>query len=245
MSSLLHGSNITSDGGEVPCALQASEASLYFLFDRHHPYGVFGIVVGERHREVRGEAQDIIPVIDEPSQQVLRLCVFGLTVAAKLGEAMDQVRKAERQGSEPPKGHKYTVLYRYDNLSAKKKGELDYFAMAYPRLREAYRLKELFAEFREFGNTEETMAFLAYWCDVVMKTDIAPFKKFVATVKAHWSGIVGYVKARINSGVVKDTNNKIQLAKRRARGYRDTNNFISMIYFIAGKLKFDYPHCPS
>jgi len=36
-------------------------------------------------------------------------------------------------------------------------------------------------------------------------------------------------------------NNKIQLAKRRARGYRNITNFINMIYFIAGKLKFNYP----
>ncbi|MCG8603907.1 transposase, partial [bacterium] len=34
---------------------------------------------------------------------------------------------------------------------------------------------------------------------------------------------------------------KIQLAKRRARGFRNLDNFISMIYFIAGKLQFDYP----
>lgn len=166
-------------------------------------------------------------------------------VVAKLGEAMDQVRKAERKGADTLKGHKYTVLYRYDNLSAKKKDELDYLTMAYPRLGEAYRLKELFGEFWEFKDTQEAMAFLAYWCDVVMDTDIAPFKKFVATLKAHWSGIVNYVKAKINSGVMEGINNKIQLAKRRARGYRDTNNFISMIYFIAGKLKFDYPHYPS
>ncbi|MDR0698194.1 MAG: transposase, partial [Tannerella sp.] len=36
-------------------------------------------------------------------------------------------------------------------------------------------------------------------------------------------------------------NAKIQLAKRRARGFRNTRNFINMIYFIAAKLKFDYP----
>ncbi|MDP3443949.1 MAG: hypothetical protein Q8T08_13920, partial [Ignavibacteria bacterium] len=37
---------------------------------------------------------------------------------------------------------------------------------------------------------------------------------------------------------------KIQLAKRRARGYRNINNFINMIYFLNRKLKFDYPHYP-
>ncbi|HHT30190.1 MAG TPA: transposase, partial [Petrimonas mucosa] len=34
---------------------------------------------------------------------------------------------------------------------------------------------------------------------------------------------------------------KIQLAKKRARGYRNSRNFINMIYFTCGKLKFDYP----
>ncbi|MCF6320028.1 MAG: transposase, partial [Proteobacteria bacterium] len=34
---------------------------------------------------------------------------------------------------------------------------------------------------------------------------------------------------------------KIQLAKRRARGYRNIENFKNMIYFLCGKLKFDYP----
>ncbi|MBD3374860.1 ISL3 family transposase, partial [candidate division KSB1 bacterium] len=37
-------------------------------------------------------------------------------------------------------------------------------------------------------------------------------------------------------------NSKIQLAKARARGYRNIENFINMIYFIAGDLEFDYPH---
>ncbi|NCD07374.1 MAG: ISL3 family transposase, partial [Spirochaetia bacterium] len=36
-------------------------------------------------------------------------------------------------------------------------------------------------------------------------------------------------------------NSKIQLAKRRARGYRDVHNYINMIYFLSEKLKFDYP----
>ncbi|MEQ8705654.1 MAG: transposase, partial [Phaeodactylibacter sp.] len=37
-------------------------------------------------------------------------------------------------------------------------------------------------------------------------------------------------------------NAKIQLAKRRARGYRNINNFITMIYLLAGKLNLKYPH---
>jgi transposase len=68
---------------------------------------------------------------------------------------------------------------------------------------------------------------------------IFPFNKFVGILKAHWSGIVNYIESQIANGVMEGINSKIQLAKRRARGYR--TNFINMIYFIAGKLKFNYP----
>jgi transposase len=45
----------------------------------------------------------------------------------------------------------------------------------------------------------------------------------------------------IPNGILEDINSKIQLDKRRARGYRSINNFINIIYFLWGKLKFDYP----
>lgn len=166
-------------------------------------------------------------------------------ITALLNKAMDELRKAERKEFDMLKGHKYTVLYRYENLTAKKQDELDYMLMAFPRLGEGYRLKELFSTFWELENTEDALAFLTYWCDVVLETDIQAFKQFVKTIKAHWSGIINYIKAKINTGVMEGINNKIQLAKRRARGYRNMENFINMIYFIAGKLKFNYPYYPS
>ena len=61
------------------------------------------------------------------------------------------------------------------------------------------------------------------------------------TTKAHWNSIVNYIESRINNGVLEGLDSKIQLAKNRARCYRKTKNFISMIFFICGKLKFDYP----
>jgi transposase len=72
-------------------------------------------------------------------------------------------------------------------------------------------------------------------------TNLTSFKQFVKTVKAHWTGIINFCEAGINNGVLEGINSKVQLAKRRARGYRCTKNFINMIYFLSGKLKFDYP----
>ncbi len=48
-------------------------------------------------------------------------------------------------------------------------------------------------------------------------------------------------QTKITNGILEGLNCKIQLAKRRARGYRNIENFKNMIYFLCGKLKFDYP----
>ena len=61
------------------------------------------------------------------------------------------------------------------------------------------------------------------------------------TIHTHWQGIINYTEAKISNGILEGINSKIQLAKRRARGFRHVTNFIHMIYFIAGDLKFDYP----
>jgi transposase len=60
-------------------------------------------------------------------------------------------------------------------------------------------------------------------------------------VKSKWLDIINYTKHKITNGILEGTNSKKQLAKNRARGYRNIDNFISMIYFLTGILKFNYP----
>lgn len=162
-------------------------------------------------------------------------------VVKLLNEAMDKVRQAERKEHDDLKGHKYTFLKNKNNLSDKKQKALSELIILYPTLGEAYRLKELFNDLWEMDDEEEATHFLVDWCKEVEKSNITPFKKFVKTVQSHWTGIVNFCEKEINNGVLEGINSKVQLAKRRARGYRRTENFINMIYFLCGKLKFDYP----
>lgn len=161
-----------------------------------------------------------------------------------LNEAFDKVWQLERKGNKLLKGHKYTFLRSYEKLSGKKKEDLNMLIHMYPRLGEAYRLKVIFDDFWEIEDTQEAQGYLAFWCDLVIDSKIFPLIEFVKTIKAHWFGIVNYLKSRITTGVIEGINNKIQLAKRRARGYRSIDNFINMIYFLCGKLNFDYPYYP-
>ena len=111
----------------------------------------------------------------------------------------------------------------------------------YPTLGEAYRLKVLFNDLWEMPDKPAACAFLTEWCNEVEAAKIPAFMTFEKTVKAHWSGIVHFVESHITNGILEGINSKVQLAKRRARGYRNIHNFINMIYFLCGKMKFDYP----
>ena len=152
---------------------------------------------------------------------------------------MDTVRKQERKEHEQLKGHKYTFLK--NNLSKEKQTQLTELITLYPTLGEAYRLKTLFNDLWNMDDQESAMAFIDCWMDEVKKSKIQPFMSFAKTVKSHLLGIINFVKTRITNAILESINSKIQMAKRRARGYRNTDNFINMIYFLCGKLKFNYP----
>ncbi len=162
-------------------------------------------------------------------------------VVKLLHEAMDKVRQDERREHDELKGHKYTFLKNKSNLTDKKQEELCRLITLYPTLGQAYRLKELFNDLWDMESEEEAISFLVEWCKEVETANINPFKQFVKTIKSHWTGIVNFCETEINNGILEGLNNKVQLAKRRARGYRRTENFINMIYFLCGKLRFDYP----
>ena len=162
-------------------------------------------------------------------------------VVKLLNEAMDTVRKQERREHDELKGHKYTFLRNQQTLSDKKQAKLAELITLFPTLGEAYRLKTLFNDLWDMPDKEMASAFIKQWCNEVEQSKIQAFIDFAKTVKAHLSGIINFVETHITNAILESINNKIQMAKRRARGYRNTDNFINMIYFLCGKLKFNYP----
>lgn len=157
-----------------------------------------------------------------------------------VNEALDNLRISERAECKALKGHKYTFLRNPENLSEKKKIELQNLITLYPKIGEGYRLKELFRAFWHFDDLQKAEAFLKDWCAEAYKSAIPAFAKAANSIKAHWSGILRFVESKISNGVLEGINSKVQLAKRRARGFRNKDNFISMILFVAGKLNFKH-----
>ncbi len=159
-----------------------------------------------------------------------------------LGEAVDAVRKAEHMETKLLKGHRFTLLYNKENLSPKRTMGLETILLTYPTIGKAYGFKESFADiFNEC--TRDSMERLRKWCDMVERSAIKPMVDFVAMVRAHMFGIKNLFDMRnVNNGILEGLNPQIQLAKRRARGFVNTENFKYMVYFVNGGLKMDYPH---
>ena len=155
--------------------------------------------------------------------------------------AMDQVRREEQRDCKDLKKTRYHWLKNDENLKEEHIERREELAELYPTVGKAFRLKSLFRDFWEFKHPDDAEAFLNQWCWEALKSELIPFQNAVKTLQNHWQGIINHFVSGINNGVLEGINNKIQLAKRRARGYRNPRNFHNMIHFIAGNLIFDHP----
>src|SRR5690625_1756826 len=136
-----------------------------------------------------------------------------------LNKAMDEVRKQQRRKHSLLKGHKYTFLKSNKQLTSQQQTQRQNLIEWYPLLGKAYRLKELFDDFWEMKNPSEAEGFLAFWCDLADEAAIAPLRDLQTQCES-----IGKASLTISRP-----------------GYRNTTNFVNMIYFTCGKLKFDYP----
>lgn len=165
-------------------------------------------------------------------------------VVKLLNKVMDDVRRHEQKNHPFLKGIRYAMLKNEENLTKKQRQLRDEVIDLYPNLGEAYRLKVWFNDLWDLPDERQAEAFVREWCAEVDKKKIVPFMDFAKTVRSHMTGIISFVRTRISNGLLEGINSKIQLAKRRARGYRNIENFMNMIRFLCGKLKFAYPLYP-
>jgi len=105
----------------------------------------------------------------------------------------------------------------------------------------AYNLKLSLQVFWSIEDRLLAEDYLKKWYFWATHSRIKPMIEVAKTIKAHWNGILNYFDSRITNGILEGTNSVIQLLKRSARGYRNVQNFITMIYLRLGQLNFQLP----
>ena len=61
--------------------------------------------------------------------------------------------------------------------------------------------------------------------------------KVAEMVERHLDGILGHWQAGLTTAFLEGLNSLFSATKRKARGYRTSKNLLTMLYFVAGKLK--------
>ncbi|MCZ2282172.1 MAG: ISL3 family transposase [Bacteroidales bacterium] len=158
-----------------------------------------------------------------------------------LNEAMDKTRRSEQKTHSEIKRSRYLWLKNDENLDEEQIELRNSLSEAYPTIGQSYRLKVLFKEIWSLTTLKGLKHFYRQWKEEVIKLNNQHFLDFTQTIERHWYGIESYIIQNLTNGLLEGINSKIQLAKRRARGYRNIENFKMMIYFLSGKLKYNYP----
>jgi transposase len=159
-------------------------------------------------------------------------------LAAKLGEAVNEVRRAEARTRPELKHTRWLWLKNWSNLSAKQQGELHQLMRPSAQLATARALRWR-EDFQAFYDQDPSYApeYLRRWCSGAKRSRLQPVKDFVTLVENHWDGIVAWHTNHLSNGLLEGINSLVQAAKARARGYRNKNKMITIVYLVAAKLQ--------
>ena len=131
------------------------------------------------------------------------------------------------QHKEVLKGTRWLLLKNPENLDAEKdeKRRLEEALALNQPLAVAYYLKEDLRRFWEQPGKRFATAFLNDWLRRAEASGVKMLQQMAKTLAAHRSGLLAYYDARITSGPMEGTNNKIKTMKRQAYGFRDREFF--------------------
>ena len=181
------------------------------------------------------------------------ICYDRFHVAALAGQAMDEVRSAEFKADakavtaalgdlEPQTRRSLAWAMRTHHERWGQRHMQAMYALQRTHLKaaRAWRMKTALRQVYEAAaqaqSEEVAKSGLLQWISWASRSRLEPFKRLAHTLKTHWDGVVaGMLQARTNA-YVEAMNGLLQQAKRAARGFRNTENFIAIAYLRMSKL---------
>jgi transposase len=159
-------------------------------------------------------------------------------VMVMAGEAVDEVRRKLQRDGAQLKGSLWVLRGNHWNLSAEQQLQRATLAKTYKPIGRALALRSALQDVY-CASKAEGAELLRCWCRWAARSRLGPFKKLAQTIRQYWNGIVSYFDSRLTQGAIEAINGIIQLAKRRARGFRNFLYLRTIAYWNTGKLPID------
>jgi transposase len=170
-------------------------------------------------------------------------------VIQNLNKAVDQVRRREVKAG--IKGawealHKTQWIWRKnpENLTPEQKERLGHIENKNLATAKAYQMRLVFQDIYQSDDVTKARRRLKVWRRWVRWAArfckfnlLAPMVKAAQMVEDHLEGILAYWKSGLTNAFMEGLNSVFSATKRKARGYRSSVYLITMLYFVAGKLR--------
>lgn len=175
-----------------------------------------------------------------------QVCFDRFHVMKLCGAATDKVRKevASENGG-LPRGAMWALRGNPENLREEQLQLRTEICREHAKIARCLSIREFLADTWNYQTSEDAeIHFNAVisWCS---RSRLEPFVKLGRTLRKHRDGILGYFKNYTTSAAIEAVNGLLQLARRRARGYRTFRNFQAIAYWIAGDLTICVPIPPT
>ena len=182
------------------------------------------------------------------------ICYDRFHVAALAGKAMDEVRAAEFKArpdavaqalGELDRASRRSLSWamRTHHASWNQRHIQAMYTLQRTNLQSAraWRMKGALREVYEAaaqGHGEEVARTgLTKWIGWAMRSRLEPFKRLARTLKTHFEGVIAGMQPGRSNAFVEAMNGLMQNAKRAARGFRTSRNFIAIAYLRLSKLE--------
>ena len=169
-----------------------------------------------------------------------------------VGEALDDARRREHEERPELKRTRYALLKNPSSLSSSQREQIERISAMNLLTAKAYQMRLNLQDLWNRRTPASAAKYLRRWCNWVSRTTKRPadpeetwvlqaMNRTAKTLREHAHGILNYFRLRMTSGVIESINGLAQAARARARGYRNVETFKTIIYLIAGRLRFDLP----
>jgi len=170
-------------------------------------------------------------------------------VICQANHAVDQVRQAEvRLGGpgvwEALRRSQWLWRKNPENLTDAQRTRLTKIEQKNLHTAKAYQMRLVLQDIYRSATATEADRRFRVWCRWVRwvaraqpKNLLRSMVKVAALVENHLTGILAHWKWGVTNAFMEGLNSVFSATKRKARGYRSTTHLITMLYFIAGKLR--------
>jgi transposase len=182
------------------------------------------------------------------------ICYDRFHVAALAGKAMDEVRSAEFRArptavaqalgeldSSERRSLSWAMRTHHAGWSQRHMQAMYSLQRTNLQSARAWRLKVALREVYEAAahshSEEVARAGLQRWISWAMRSRLEPFKRLARTLRTHFEGVIAGMQQGRSNAFVEAMNGLMQNAKRAARGFRTSRNFIAIAYLRLSKLK--------